>query len=514
MKKLLLLGLLTGLLSGCQKFLEETPESLLASETFFTSEENIEIAVNGIYDALAAAGYKQHLLTVGMTGTDQLRSNNNDVANKFHQMDLYAYGPSSQIPSQVWKGHYVGINRANTVINRVEPLLEDKRFNTENLQHFIAQAKFLRALYYFNLVRFYGAVPLKLTETASLTAEDVIAIERSPVLAVYQQIESDLLSAQEYLLLPGELGAAENGRVTKTAAWALLARVYSTWATYPLHDETKWAEAADYAEEVMTSGEHRLLDDFVDVFGGNDRATEVNDEVILAVKFSDSPGERTTLGSHGGIVPFGGANGNSWDNIAGFGTVKVEQSFYQSYDSLDTRRNWTISNFLAGKNGATAPSTKVTHFGIAKFRRDGSYVGYNSPYDYPLIRYADILLLYAEASAMANGSPSEASYSALNAVKRRAFGKPVDVADSLDYSGLPLAEFIDTVLQERSWELCYEDCSRWHDLIRYERLGEVVMAKKRPQVKERFNEDTHKLFPIPLLEMDSNPLMEQNPGYQ
>ena len=515
------------LLSSCKGFLDETPESFLSPTTFFNSERNIEVAVNGVYDVLGARGlgaglnfgnYNQGLLFMGEHGTDQMRAPNDDPSNRFHQLDLYAYTSSADVPTQVWRAHYVGINRANTVISRVELLLDDPEFNHENLLRYIAEVRFLRALYYFNLVRFYGAVPLKLTETASLTANDVVSIARSPEIDVYEQIEQDLLFAQEHLLMPSVLADTENGRVTKTAAWSLLSRVYLTWAGYPLKDESKWEQAANYAKKVIDSGEHSLMADYVNVFGVVDRSTEVNPEIIYAVKFSNVTGEGCTLGIVNGIIGLQGANAKIPGISASDGTIRVEEYYYNSFDPDDQRRDWTCSAFRVRPDGSTVPlnpNQMEKNIGMAKWRRDGSFVGGpNSPYDYPLIRYADVLLMYAEATAQANGAPTFESYEAVNMVRRRAFGKPFDIPDpTIDYSGLSLSEFIDAVLQERSWELCSEDCSRWHDLIRYERLGEVVKAVKRPSVLEYFDESKHKLFPIPLLEMDSNPLVKQNPGY-
>lgn len=511
---------------GCSDFLEETPQSFLSPTTFFNSEKNIEIGVNGIYDVLGNRGlgdninfgnYNQGLFSMGVVGTDQMRSLADNTSNRFHQMDLFAYTSSSEIPRDVWRAHYIGINRANTVINRTEPLLNNENFDSEKVKRYLAEARFLRAFFYFNLVRFYGDIPLKLTETASLTAEDVVSIARSPILDIYEQIEKDLLFAQQYLLLPSQMNDSDNGRAKKTAAWSLLARVYTTWATYPLKDTSKWALAKEYAKKVIDSGEHKLLDNFIDVFGIEDRSTEINDEIIFAVKFSNVVNEGSSLGGHNGVVGVAGVTGADYGTSASYYVVVVEKYFYQSFNSADQRRDWTCSAYKVKADGTKVPLNENqmnNNIGMAKFRRDGTYVGFSSPYDYPLIRYADVLLMYAEATAQANGSPNAEAYEAVNMVRRRAFGKPVNTADStVDYTNLSLSQFIDAVLQERSWELCSEDCSRWHDLIRYEQLGEVVSSVKRAAVLANFDESKHKLFPIPLIELDSNPLMDQNPGY-
>ncbi len=521
-KNIILLSSLILLLVGCQDFLTEEPKSFISPSNFFNSEANIEIAVNGIYDALGNRGlkaglnfsnYQQGLLSMGTVGTDQMKAPNNSTANRFHQMDLYAYTPQSQLPSQVYIGHYIAINRANTVINRTEQLLGNPDFNENNLQRLLAEARFLRAFFYFNLVRFYGDVPLKLTETESLTAEDVVQIARSPVLDIYNQIEEDLLFAEQYLLLPSALSDADHGRATKTATWALLARVYNTWASYPLKDASKWQLAATNAKKVIDSNEHALMSEFQDIFT---LANEGNEEVIFVVKFSNVVGETSSAGGHNGVLGQG-ANAFAPGLMTSFGVVRIERAFYESYDSLDQRKEWTCSSFRQRADGTIVPLTGGQFnnlIGMAKFRRDGSYVAFDSPYDYPLIRYGDVLTMYAEATAMANGSPTAESYEALNQLRRRAYRKPIDIADStIDYADLSQSEFINAVMQERSWELVSEDCSRWHDLVRTEQLGNVVRATKRSQVLANFVEETHKVFPIPQVEVDANPLMVQNPGY-
>lgn len=514
------------LLCSCESFLNENPESILSPATFYNSVGNVEIAVNGVYDILGNRGvggnsfgnYNHGLQIMGVLGTDQFRSYNEVQSHRFSQMDLYTYTSSSQLSSEAWTVHYIGINRANTVIANTEPML-GTGFNDDDLNRLLAEARFLRAWYYFNLVRFYGEVPLKLTETASLTASDVVGISRAPISAIYSQIEEDLLFAEQYLLLPSELPASDNGRATKTAAWAFLARFYSTWAMYPLKDASKWSDAAAYAKKVIDSKEHVLLDDFTKIFGVEN---EGNKELILVVKNTGIEGENGTLGAANGVVAYPGASGDQEGTSASYAQVRIENNFYKSYDNKDLRKEFTVSSYRAKADGTKVPLTEAqintsNLLGFAKFKRNGSWTGFMSPTDFPLLRYAEVLLLYAEATANKAGGPTAESFEAINQVRRRAFGLPVDTPDpSVDLTGLSLTDFNNAVLTERSWELTGEDCSRWHDLIRYELLGKVVTATKRPLVLVSFDENKHKLFPIPLSEIDSNPkinLADQNPGY-
>ncbi len=531
--QLLILCISLGVMNSSCNLLEEDPPSLLSPVTIFNSVDNLELGVNGIYDVLGQpfvdgnlrwGNYHRALVVLGTLGTDVGQSRGGNSTNVQGTLNYFTYNPSSQIPSEVYRVHYVAINRANTMISEIQRFRNETtldEFDAARLNRLEAEAKFLRAFYYFNLVRYYGDVPLKLTPTASLTAPDVLEIARSPVLDVYLQIEEDLLFAEENLLLPSEMSTGMYGRASKTAAWGLLARVYNTWAAYPLKDNSKWSLAATYCEQIINSAEHSLLPSYDAVFATRGEGNEINDEVMFSVRFSQATGEEgafvTQVGNFGG-----GAYTSGF--VASEAAIMLERSFYESYDTIngvhDIRFRTTVGNYRAnGPGGADTVAfgndrLKNLFTAMIKWVRDGSFSGYNSPHDYPLIRYADVLLMYAEATAQANGSPTEASYDAINQVRRRAFNGD----DAADLAGLTAQEFIDAVLQERKWELCAEDGSRWHDLIRYEQLTVETISKKYrwdtgAGIQNFFDPETHKLFPIPQLEINTNPLMTQNPGY-
>ncbi|MEO1011487.1 MAG: RagB/SusD family nutrient uptake outer membrane protein [Bacteroidota bacterium] len=517
--------LLSMLFFGCDAILEEEPESILAPSVIFGNPENIEVAVNGIYHALKQRGvdgnsfgnYQHGLMFMGMAGTDQLRVGSNNAGNRFNEIDLYAHTASSQLPTEVWKVHYIGINRANTVIVNTEPLL-GTGLDDDNLNRLLGEAKFLRALFYLNLVRFYGDVPLKLTETNSLTAEDVVGIARTPSVQVYEQIEEDLIFAAENL----PLQPAQDGRATSGAAYGLLAKTYVFWATAPLKDTSKWQLAADAARSVIDAGQYRLLDNFPDIFGWEN---EGNGELIFVVKYGTEPGNTSVLGGASGIQGFAGASFNSTGPITGMvglPQIRAEQSLWASWDELDQRRDWTVPDYRINGAGELVPIDDANRankdsgqWGVAKFRRDASWIRFNSPIDVPVLRYADVLLLYAEATANAAGAPTAESYDAINQVRRRAYNQQPDPT-AFDLSGLSLEAFNDALIEERGLELVFETNSRWHDLVRYEILAEKITPVKRVQALERFDEAKHILFPIPLEEIDVNPLInqeDQNPGY-
>lgn len=505
---------------SCNDLLQEEPFSVIAPEFFYSNGEELQIALNGVYEMFSAnpggnnggpfGNYRLGLLCMGNLGTDEVRAKNNRPGNRFEQMDIYAFTSSSEIPTDVWVNHYMGINRANALIERA-PLANT---TGEKKNIYIAEAKFLRALYYFNLVRFYGDVPLKLSETKSLTQDDVLAIARSPKIDVYKQIEADLLFAEQYLLAPNDIPDSQHGRASVTAAKALLAKVYLTWASKPIEDVTKWQLAAQKAKEVIESQQHSLLKYYPSVFA---LQNEGSVEHIFVIKFSYVDGTTGSLGSFAGVIGTGGASANTANNWAGFGVATALPSFWKSYHSLDARKAWNISDYRVDSNNGKVALGSETNLGMAKFRRDGSFISYSSPYDYPILRYSDVLLMYAEALNEINNGPNPEAYNAINLVRKRArFDGTSEITGAVpDLKGLDYLSFKNAVIQERSWELCYEAGNRWFDLVRTGQLVEKVLANGSPDAKKNIKEH-HNLFPIPLKEIDVNPAItqaDQNTGY-
>ena len=525
---------------GCDTFLEESPESLLSPSNFFTSEENVEIFLNGVYRPLSArdlgnplGSYSQGLLAMGHMGTDQARFQANCcTGNSWALLDLFTYTASHSVTTQVWNMHYIGIARANSFIDTVEPLLDNPDFDTGEISRMLGEAHFLRALYYFNLVRFYGEVPLKL---AALNGFNLNGAPRTSTLEVYKQIESDLLFAEQNLPLPSEIDATQNGRATKTAAAALLARVYLTWASpFPLGDNDKWEDALTYSSKLINgeyAGEHTLTsivssDDYGSIFRVENEG--INNEYIFVVKFAQLDGFGTTAGATVGIK--GDRVGAFTPNTrAATPNVMAEQIFHASFNPNDLRRDWTVSSFRVNAANEELPFTAGVNsvwYGLAKFRRDPAWSGWAiSPVDYPLLRYSDVVLMHAEALFQTGSSTQAFEY--LNKIRRRAFGEDPNtpsITPGVDLSAAD-GDFVNLLLDERSWELAGEDCLRWHDLVRYEELANAV-AKKNVRTNvgsgqsyeqvSKFNSTTHRLFPIPQDEIDRNPAItvaDQNPGY-
>jgi hypothetical protein len=477
------LSLLVTSFSSCSNdFLDENPQSFIAPTNFYKTEADANAALVAVYNGLRAI-YSQDITFVGDTAGEQtwpgVSNSNVDRAN----IDAFQFEPSNTILLGNWNNNYVVINRANAVIDRV-PAIEMPAATKDII---VAEARFLRAFSYFNLVRTFGGVPLRLAETTPLH------LERSTADAVYAVIIDDLKQAEAKL--PAVQPTANVGRATKGAASTMLAYVYLT--------KKDWTNAAAKSQEVINNAGaygYGLYATPADVWK---IANENKLEHIFSIQFQSGP---EGFGSaYAQFYLSRTANVIQASGISGFGQNLVEDKFWKSFAAADTRRDASIlSRFVDPKTQKVYqyPSTDLTELSIFKYFDTAPYARSNNNNNYPILRYADVLLMKAEALNELNG-PSAESYGAINAIRKRAG------AGMTDLSGLNKEQFRAAVLQERSWEFCFES-KRYFDLIRTEQLIPIMTAAgKNPQAKNL-------LFPIPQKEIDTNNKInpeDQNPGY-
>ena len=342
---------------------------------------------------------------------------------------------------------------------------------------------------YFELVRGWGPVPLRIEESIGLNGKD---IPRSTEREVYDLIIQDALKAEQDL--PESVGSM-TGRPSKWAAKMLLAQVYLT-----LED---WSKAAEKANDVINSGMFSLVlvnkpDDFYNIFHA-----ETHSEDIMSVHHSElkQSGLPTYL-HHANSYPF---NYNSDGYYAWIPITKGNSIIGDSWDNNDLRKKFNLYSKYLDQAGdsVSLPSTGPVLF--KKFITDNKGM---STFSVPIYRYTEAFLIYAEAACMAEGVPSSTALERLNMIKRRGYGYPPEVASPVDYpSGMSKEEFRDTVLKERGYEFLIER-RRWWDLKRTGKAKEALEA-----VWGNFN-DSRLLFPIPDNEMISNSLIgNNNPGY-
>jgi hypothetical protein len=385
---------------------------------------------------------------------------------------------------QLWKQSYDAVNASNIVIDRVA-LIADDKINATVKNRIINEARFLRALHYFNLVRWFGPVPLVLHETTSLKGEELY-VEKAPEEAVYAQIIQDLKDAEALPRAAG-YGAGDVGRATSGAAKSLLAKVYLT------HKD--WQLAADKSKEVIESGDYGLFADFADVFN---TASKNGKEHIFSAQFRGNFNyQGNSLASRSAANEVPGINGDYADALHKGGKL------YESFAEGDKRKAVTfVSQMVSPVDGKAY--TFEPHF--HKYY-DASVVGNQgqSSKNLPIIRFAEVLLVYAEALNEANGGPTEQAYRAIDQVRSRAGIAPLQqVAPALD-----AAAFRDSVFQERRKELVYE-YQRWFDLVR--RGADYYVATLKAAGKT-LAAPKHLHFPTPQRELNLNPKLKQHPDW-
>lgn len=394
-------------------------------------------------------------------------------------------GNPDEITSELWNPYYSSVSSCNTLLQLIEA---NTHFSEEELAPIKGEALFIRAFDYFNLVRRFGEVPV-LTE---LNQTNAVHEPQGSIAAVYEQIVKDLQDAEK--MLPASQPNAS--RPTAMSATALLAKVYLTMAGYPLNEISCYAQARDKALEVINANQYTLEKDFFDLWLYKYRYT--NTEYIFALYGN-------TEISTGGYLQ---RAVRPWDGgEEGWGDFTSDKRFLAMFDPADKRIKGTF--YLTMRDGSSWEETSEGQPYLSKFRdggeRSGGYFGpptmNNANGFYPMIRYADILLVYAEAANLAEGSPSAKAYWAINEVRKRA-GLP-------DLAGLSSQNFDKAVLDERNFELAFE-CNRWFDLYRRHILKETLEAFE-PTAKI---DDHNYLLPKPIEQLTIMLGLKQNPGYE
>lgn len=498
MKNLVFFILSIILFSSCEDQLNIPPKSNLELGNFFATTEDFDLALVGAYDPIAVhqgdrgfGTYFKGLLMMGRAGTDEMLVNQGfwDATGK--EIGNYTFTAFSRIPNAVWEQQYVGISRCNVIISKIKNTNVTMPEATK--KRILGEASFLRAFYYFQLARYYGGVPI-ITEDTNLNEFRNI---RSSLAETYEVIVNDLKVAEENIPVINE-----PGRATKHAAKSYLAKVYLQMSGQPLNNDTAAAKAAAYAKDVIDSGPYNLESNYTDVFKLDN---EHGVEYIFSAEYI------ATNNEGGQVATWDGPPGN-WTHTITYSICRAMPELYNSYTDGDLRRDYNIVDYVViDADGNTQPTNDGFLYAF-KWRHDpnpatrGYATEWQSPFNFPLTRFADVLLIYAEAQTRADGSPNADAYSAINRVRTR--------AGLGNLSGLSGQDFLEAVLDERKRELCYEG-HRWADLVRYGKLIETVRASSigNPIAAANIKEH-HVLFPIPDREIQvSGGDLEQNPGY-
>lgn len=453
-----LLGLVAAaaLLAGCDDPLNPTPAQSIPQQEALDTPEEIRVATNAMYDAFQTCdgGYCRNLLIFPDLYTDNLRFTGTFTTDR--EVSTRTVKADNGAVAGIWGAAYDGINRANNLIAAIPDVAD---LSEDEAAVYTAEAHFVRALNYFNLVKFFGGVPLVTAPEWSITPE--VNVPRSTEAQAWSLIEADLNAAIAGLPSAGD-GVQPGGRVTLEGAQALLARAHLY--------QREWQQAYNLADDVIESGLFELEDDYGAVFNYQ---SEGSAEIVLTIPFSVTDSNAlafwyfpSLLGGRRGIAP-----SNS-------GASPLPNAF----PAGDERRDLAIqvaSNGQAYGNKFTDVATGTD--------------------DVPVIRLAEVLLIRAEAAARL-GLLGEA-IDDVNTVRNRA-----DLAD-LPGTVDTQEEVLLAVLAERRLELFYEG-HRFFDLKRFIDVPSVAtymtaLTLTGPKL----------LFPIPQREIDANPELQQNPGY-
>ncbi len=522
MKGLLFFLITIGLcFSSCSKLLDKEPD-FVTPDKYFNTEDELMKSLNGVYNRLIDPNgrmYSRALFSYFVVSDEAFFKNisiNNIRVMVMDAADLDI--------GRFWEVCYEGINRANLLIEYVDGANVD----VQRRDAIKGEALFLRGYYYFILCDFFGAVPLKLQATQS--PNDPF-LPRAPLAEVYNQIVKDMKEAEG--LVHDIDYFSYNERVSKTAVQAILARVFLKMAGEPLKDVSKFNDALEYANKVITSGKHSLNPGFSQIFINHCQKINEPKECLWEVGMY---GNKTGNVDLAGMV--GMENGIECPSEAiGYsgGAMRVTAKLYDLFGAADTlRRNWCIAPYrYVTSNGTTVRSyftdEQLYDRNPGKWRREyetGTKARSYNATNFPVIRYADVLLMKAEAENEVHGGPTEEAYKAINQVRRRAFGKPLDAANPVcDIpQGLDKDHFLTEVQNERARELCFEGL-RKHDLIRWGSYvttmnvtGRDIAATAPSAYRYAGNAGINTtarnvLFPIPNTETTVNKQITQNQGW-
>ncbi|MBN8859173.1 MAG: RagB/SusD family nutrient uptake outer membrane protein [Sphingobacteriales bacterium] len=486
MKKLFYLFAVTLILVSCTK-LEETPDSILTTGQFYKTQADAIAAVNSIYQAALNPGglkmYNRLFLQVIEYPTDDVIAGQRVTEIAARELSAMTQSTSNLRIEQLWQQHYTAIDRANIAIDNIPSIDMDPTLRTR----LVNEAKFLRGLLYFNLVRLWGEVPLILHQTTSL-GKDAIQVKRDLTENVYAQVIADLTDAEK---LPATYGAADAGRATGGAAKAILAKLYLT--------REEWGKASSKSLEVIQGPYgYALFDKYADVFNV---ATKNGREHIFSAQCQGEGGNDQGNRMGTSCTPVG------IPGIAAAGTDEPTEDAYNIFDANDTRRDVTFfTSLVSPKDGKTY--TFAPHF--RKYWDQSTITNpTKSNQNVPVIRFAEVLLIYAEALNEENHGPTPEAYNAINQVIRRAYGKPVNIPDpTVDLAALDYSSFKEAVYLQRRKELMLE-FQRWFDLVRTGRMITETHKVGKSNASER-----NYLLPVPQHDIDLNPaLLPNNKGW-
>lgn len=411
---------------SCNKFLDTKPESFLTQPEYYNDSAKIIKALAGVYQPLSS------LSIYGDCWFDQFAVSSSDEGfyprSAVNNIYYFLYDYTDNNIGGFWSQCYVGINRANVLLANVNNA--NGKMTQQSMNYVLGQTYFLRGYFYYLLASNFGGVPLKLAPSVSVAT---VNTPRASLGDTYKQVLADMMLGDSLCNTADRIG---NGTmVSKTVAEGMIARVCLTMAGYPLNDHSKYAMALDYATRVVNSGSHSLNPNYTTVFMNLHQKKYDVKESMWEIEFNTNAND--------GIQDFtrnGNTNGIAWSANNGdpgfcYGFAAVTDTLLNAYEAGDLRKNWCVAPYSYSTTPtATTPFSYVyltpaqtfSHL-AGKFRREfeitpsASKNKNNTVINWPVLRYADVLLMQAEAENEVNG-PTAVCLDAINQVRRRAFG--------------------------------------------------------------------------------------------
>ena len=494
--------------------LEQTSLSSIDRDNFYQSKEDIETAINGIYQGFTVDGFygmfNNQSIYINDLQTDYVKAGAQTNSAHIRELSNFAVQPTNLFVGYAWEEHYTAINRANVIIDKVS---NASWLDEQSKQNYVGEARFLRALMYFNLVRYFGGVPIVLHDGEGEGAP------RNTIDEVFTQIIEDFTAAES---LPANYSTRDS-KASSLAASALLSKVYLEWAQ-TITDQSKangkafYQKAIAYADKVISSGKYKLLDKFIDNWSVDKKN---GPEHIFSIEH-----DRSVNGNVSGHCTFA----TNWSNSEPV-LLATSDRYYEQTDPKDQRRDGSWAKRLYNPNTGTDFEFDIPRFrkyidslNYAKPESSGNAAGQST--NTTVIRYAEVLLIKAEAENELNG-PTDAAYDAINQVRRRAYWSPYNNIQNtpsdgsdLELSGLSQDEFREKLREERRLEFVLEghrwfDLKRWHILVKYVKAhtpsNDEVTGTKTTKAQNVSKKNYY--LPLPQDQIILNPNLEQNWGY-
>ncbi|WP_443937378.1 RagB/SusD family nutrient uptake outer membrane protein [Pedobacter sp. MW01-1-1] len=442
LKYIFLFGIMIGF-SSCKKFLDTEPSDFFTPVNYYTTADQLQQALNGVYGNMMQGSLYGQALGYNFETADELLSNRG--ADGDTRGYRYSYNGSNSYVGNIWRFAYLGINNANVLLENInKPVMDETKRNRIK-----GQALFLRAYLYWVLTTHFQNAPLIL-KPGSINEVNIAAA--SPA-EIYTQMETDLKEAETLLQGFTSTSIGYNDVVTVTAVQAMLARVYIYWAGYPVNNTAKYSDCVTYCTKVMNSGIHSLNPDYKQVFINlMQDVYDVKENILEWGSAGAAAGVLVKAGNDiGNFVGLSSTRVNfDMSSYASASWMNVTRNLFDAYEvdpastttpktSFDLRRDWNCANFKYTATATTRTKTTVTNpwlMSSGKFRREycpqewrnnGTTAG-TYGINWPVLRYSDVLLMYAEASNQVYGPTAVptggtlSAYDAINLVRKRGYG--------------------------------------------------------------------------------------------